>query len=490
MPLRNLLIISIAAIISVACYSVSARNRYANIFAEALNVVEQRALQSMTREALFDAAMDGLVSRLDRHSRYLHDDDLDNFQISIDQQFGGIGVFVGREGAPERLFVRAAFPGSPADRAGLKSGDIILAIDGVDLNDEKPGDAVKQMKGNVGEPVKLTVSRKGKSLDVEMVREVIDVPSIRGDRWLPDGTWNFTVEDDPKIGYLRIDSFGKETTGEFRAALERLEGRIDGLIIDLRGNSGGLLDCAIDLCDMLLPIELDIVSIRTRRREIKQKTYSSRDAPVLDLSIPIVVLIDRYSASASEIMSGCLQDHDRAKLIGEQTWGKGTVQDVLPIEHGESALKLTTSSYWRPSGKNIDRDFAKADGDVLWGVQPDEGYKISQTEIGVQRNEYYRSEHELRVLTGGMKFPKVFSKPDDEAEEALATDSDLAEPEPDNTVKDDPEVTQDDAEAKEDAPALDMIDPENYRDQPFDRAVEYLQSIRAKSQSQTQPAAA
>ena len=122
MPLRNLLIIFIAGILSVACYSVAARNRYANIFAEALNVVEQRALQSRSRDDLFDSAMDGLVSKLDRHSRYLHDDDLDNFQTSIDQQFGGIGVFVGRDESPETLFVRAAFPGSPADRAGLGTG--------------------------------------------------------------------------------------------------------------------------------------------------------------------------------------------------------------------------------------------------------------------------------------------------------------------------------------------------------------------------------
>lgn len=475
MPLRNLLIIAIAAIISVACYSVSARNRYANIFAEALNVVERRALQSMSREALFDAAMDGLVSRLDRHSRYLHDDDLDSFQTSIDQQFGGIGVFVGRDGSPEQLFVRAAFPGSPADRAGLEPGDILTAIDGVELEDEQPGDAVKRMKGDVGQPVTLTVSRKGESLDVELVREVIDVPSVRGDRWMPDGTWAFTMEDDQEIGYVRIVSFGKETTDEFKTALGRLDGRIDGLVIDLRGNSGGLLDCAIDLCDMLLPTKLDIVSIKTRRREIKQRTYSSRNAPMLNSSTPIVVLIDRYSASASEIMAGCLQDHGRAILIGEQTWGKGTVQDVLPIEHGESALKLTTSSYWRPSGKNIDRDFAKADGETVWGVQPDEGYEIELREIEVQRNEFYRSEYELRELTGGMKFPKVFAELKVE-EDVPESDSDATE-----SVSVDPVVDQ-----MDEKPSLDTIDPKDYRDVTFERAIEYLKSIG----TQSKPAAA
>jgi carboxyl-terminal processing protease len=475
MPLRNLLIIVIAAIISVACYSVSTRNRYANIFAEALNVVEHRALQSMSREDLFDSAMDGLVSRLDRHSRYLHDEDLDDFQTSIDQQFGGIGVFVGRDGSPEQLFVRAAFPGSPADRAGLQPGDIIQAIDGVALKGLKPGDAVKRMKGSVGQSVKVTVSRDGKPLDVDLVREVIDVPSVRGDRWLPDGSWSFTVEDDRKIGYLRVVSFGKETTGEFREALLQLDGQIDGLIIDLRANSGGLLDCAIDLCDMLLPAELDIVSIKTRRREIKQKTYSSINTPILSSRIPLVVLIDRYSASASEIMAGCLQDHNRAILIGEQTWGKGTVQDVLPIERGESALKLTTSSYWRPSGKNIDRDFAKADGETFWGVQPDEGYEVVLEEMDVQRNEYYRSEYELRALTGGMKFPEVFSQreSDDSSDTENVSDEDHADRA--NAKDERPELV-------DEVPSLKPFDPESYRDESFERALDYLRSTRKKEQ--------
>ena len=489
MPLRNLLIICIAAILSVACYSVSARNRYANIFAEALNVVEQRALQSMSREDLFDAAMDGLVSKLDRHSRYLHDDDLDSFQISIDQQFGGIGVFIGLGDSAGQLFVRAAFPGSPADRAGIEPGDIITAIDGVNLDDEQPDGAIKNMKGNVDEPVTLTVLRDGKNLDFKMVREVIYVPNVRGDRWMPDGEWKFTVKQAPKIGYVRVLSFGKETSDEFRATLEKLAGNIDGLIIDLRGNAGGLLDSAIDLCDMLLVKELDIVSIRSRQRHITQKTYSSTVAPILSSAVPIVVLIDRYSASASEIMAGCLQDHGRATLIGEQTWGKGTVQDVLPIEHGESALKLTTSSYWRPSGKNIDRDFAKENGDEKWGVQPDVGFEVALEEIEVQRNEYYRSEYELRTLTGGMKFPEVFLEKPSESEDPSEIEGETEESSGSNALGADFDEQQDMPVEKDDSPekssdqtpTLEPIDPDGYHDKTFDRALEYLESLESTS---------
>lgn len=482
MPLRNLLIIAIAAILSVACYSVSARNRYANIFAEALNVVEQRALQSMSRDDLFDAAMDGLVSKLDRHSRYLHDDDLDSFQSSIDQQFGGIGVFIGRDDSPTKLFVRAAFPGSPADRAGIQPGDVITAIDGANIADEEAGNAVKRMKGDVGEPVKLTVLRGAKTLDFEMFREVIEVPSVRGDRWLADGEWKFTLKESPKIGYVRIVSFGKETTDEFRSTLEQLNGKIDGLIIDLRSNAGGLLDCAIDLCDMLLPNKLDIVSIRSRQREITQRTYSSQTDPILDSKVPVVVLIDRYSASASEIMAGCLQDHDRATLIGEQSWGKGTVQDVLPIEHGESALKLTTSSYWRPSGKNIDRDFAKRDGETKWGVQPDDGFEIELEEIEIQRNEYYRSESELRELTGGMKFPLTLSRSTPDPEETSDADSN-ANPSETKAAKL-IEATQSPEKSSDEPPSLEPIDPESYQDKTFERALEHLESKQVSAKPQ------
>ena len=271
-------------------------------------------------------------------------------------------------------------------------------------------------------------------------------------------------------------SFGKETTKEFRSTLEQLEGNIESLIIDLRGNSGGLLDCAIELCDMLLPSELDIVSIRTRQREITQRTYSSQTAPILSTKIPIVVLIDRYSASASEIMAGCLQDHGRATLIGEQTWGKGTVQDVLPIERGESALKLTTSSYWRPSGKNIDRDFAKEDGATEWGVQPDAGYEVELSELAAQRNEYYRSEYELRVLTGGMKFPDVLLKSANKTDENRKTDSvnvdsDVQQVPPNESIE-----SPDDSSGK--TPSLAPIDPNNYQDKPFQRALDFLKSTK------------
>ena len=186
-------------------------------------------------------------------------------------------------------------------------------------------------------------------------------------------------------------------------------------------------------------------------------------------------------------MAGCLQDHKRAILIGEQTWGKGTVQDVLPIEHGESALKLTTSSYWRPSGKNIDRDFAKENGDAKWGVQPDAGYEVALEEIEVQRNEYYRSEYELRILTGGMKFPEVFSQNPSEAENPSETKTETEgspKTDTDDAGSDQPQATpteKDDSpeNSSGQTPALEPIDPDSYQDKVFERALEYLESLES-----------
>ncbi len=468
MPPRNLLIIAIAIIASVACYSVASRNRYANIFAEALTVVENRALQSIPRQELFNSAMDGLTSKLDRHSAYLHGDQYKEFNESIQQHFGGLGVFLGGLPKEDRIKVRAAFPGSPADEAGILPGDQIVAVDGQPLAEIKPDQRIVRLKGDIGQPVMLTILRDSREIEITVERADIEVPSVRGDRWLPNGDWIFTRPDNPKLGYVRIVSFGRDTPAEFEAALEQLDGNIEGLIIDLRGNAGGLLSAAVELCDMLLPTGSEIVTIKTRQQQILERPYVSETDPLLPSSIPLVVLIDRYSASASEITAGCLQDHNRAVLIGEQSWGKGTVQDVLPIEQGESALKLTTSSYWRPSGKNIDRDFAKAEGNDFWGVQPDEGLAINQSERTISQITFLLSERELRELTGGMEFPEsLFGDAENDAADLLVDDPNTTSP---DKTKQPQEPTTDPTDNNQAMPAP--------VDLPLERAIEHLKSLR------------
>jgi carboxyl-terminal processing protease len=208
--------------------------------------------------------------------------------------------------------------------------------------------------------------------------------------------WDFHLQDHPNIGYVRLVQFGRNTATELSAALDEM-GQVDGLIIDLRNNTGGLLDVAVDVCDLFLPDKKKIVTTKVRDHEIDVVTKS--DSPEKsDPKMPICILVNRNSASASEVVSGCLQDHGRVTVIGEQTWGKGTVQNVIPIQRGESALKLTTASYWRPSGKHIDRYDDIAKETKTWGIQPDEGWEIELSEVDIFKNSRLRYVRELKGL--------------------------------------------------------------------------------------------
>lgn len=401
MPLRNLFIIAITIVASVACYSVAARNRYANIFAEATGVIEDRALQSVDRRELFNSAMQGMVESLDRHSRFLTGDELRDFRAEIKQEFGGLGVFIGPADSGKGLVIFASFPGSPGMKAGLQPGDRVVAVDGQDITNMPYDEAVRLVKGEVDSEVILSVQRDQQTLDIAVTRQTISVPGVRGDAWNPDGSWDFMLDDHPEIAYIRLLEFGEHSSDQFAAALEQIADHARAVVIDVRGNSGGLLNAAVEICDMLLPTGQAIVSIKSRQGELYEQRYTSKQQPSLSPSIPLVVLIDGKSASASEILAGCLQDNGRATLIGQTTWGKGTVQNILPIERGESALKLTTSSYWRPSEKNIDRDFASASKLDSWGIQPDPDFAVELSDRQAEINLIRRSDHELRLLSGG-----------------------------------------------------------------------------------------
>ncbi|MEM9411493.1 MAG: S41 family peptidase, partial [Planctomycetota bacterium] len=395
--IRNLFVIALSAIVSLTCYSTASRNRYANLFAEALETIESQALQNVPRDELFAYAMDGMTSRLDGHSRYIAGEMFRLFDEDIQQQFGGVGMYVENEPGTGKLIVLTPIPGAPAFDAGIKSGDIILAIDGQDTQAMDRGDAVKLIRGPRGEPVEVLVSRNGEKKSFELVRDMIREPSAHGDFRSGDGSWNFVLKDYPKIGYIRLLQFGSESSTEIKKALEEIGPEVDSLILDLRNNTGGLLDSAIEICDFFLEPDKTIVKIRGRGDQLLEHYYS-KDEPVLSTEKPVVILINRDSASASEIVSACLQDHGRAILIGENTWGKGTVQNVIPIEQGKSALKLTTASYWRPSGINIDRYDKEARKTGIWGVQPNDGFEIELDDKTIFDNRRLRYFLDLRGL--------------------------------------------------------------------------------------------
>jgi carboxyl-terminal processing protease len=226
----------------------------------------------------------------------------------------------------------------------------------------------------------LRIQRSGVPEELEMGidRAVITVDSLLGERRREDGTWDFRLAEDPRIGYLRLTSFGKHTAEELGRALGDGHGcPFDAIVLDIRNNAGGLLDSAVETCDLFLDGGR-IVSTRGRDGADRSVAHA-RDSTVIPSSIPMVVLINRHSASASEILAACLQDHGRALVVGERSYGKGTVQNLFKLEGGHSALKLTTATYWRPSGKNIHRrENAPVNED--WGVRPDAGFEVVLTD--------------------------------------------------------------------------------------------------------------
>ena len=385
MPLRNFLVIFAVAVISFACYSVTAKNRYANLFAEVLEVVNKEALKEVSEEKLFTNAMDGMLKEMDEHSSFISDSGYREFKEDLEQEFGGVGMYVGMDPETKMLMVLAPMPNTPAYKAGMQVGDLIVSIAGEATTGKSSNDAVKELRGPVGETVDIEVRRGEDTLFKTLTRAKIPVESAHGDFRKADGTWNFFLKDNPEVGYIRLSQFGEMTGDETRAALRSLPNNVAGLVLDLRANPGGLLDIAVEICDMFLESDLPIVRIKGRNKTLIRE-YTSTTGMELSSGLPVCILIDRYSASASEIVSGCLQDHGRAILIGQQSYGKGTVQDIIQIQYNKSLLKLTTASYWRPSNRHIDRNDEQAIKDKIWGVQPDEGFSFEMSDEELVKN--------------------------------------------------------------------------------------------------------
>ncbi|MDE0936869.1 MAG: S41 family peptidase [Mariniblastus sp.] len=396
MPPRNLLLIALTIVVSLACYSVASRNRYANLFAEAIEVIDKESLKRISREDLFVSAMEGMLKDLDEHSMYISGEMYQMFDEDMRQEFGGVGVYVEMDPRSKRLTVLAPMPGTPAFEADFQPGDQIAEIDGVSVDGMDRREVVQMLRGRVAEPLEIGFDRAGELIKKIVKRAVIPVDSVHGDSRLSDGGWDFHLQEYPNIGYVRLVQFGRNTADELARALDTI-GDIDGLVIDLRNNTGGLLDVAVEVCDMFLPKGKKIVTTKVRDQVVDSESFST-SLEKLDPTIPVCILVNRTSASASEVVSGCLQDHGRVTLIGEQTWGKGTVQNVIPIQRGESALKLTTASYWRPSGRSIDRYDDGVKETKIWGVQPDEGWEIELTEEDIFKNSRSRYVRELRGL--------------------------------------------------------------------------------------------
>ncbi len=341
------------------------------LLAEAYEQIDLSYVDDVDRRDLVEAAIQGMATHLDPYSSYIAPRNVRQFDRFIEQEFGGIGIHVNETAG--RLEIISTLPGSPAFRAGLKAGDEIVEVDAKSTKGLTQAELTERLTGPSGRSVELGVVREGSTTteQITVVRETIQIPTVVGFQRNTDQTWNHMLDDANKLGYLRITHFTKHTPEELRLVMDALiAADVKGIVLDLRSNPGGLLTAAIEISDMFLESGT-IVSIKGRT--VPERSWQAKHGLTFP-DLPVAVLVNRYSASASEVLSAALQDNDRAAIIGERTFGKGSVQTVLRLESGKSLLKLTTAKYYRPNGVNIHRteDMQPEDD---WGVKPSEGHE-------------------------------------------------------------------------------------------------------------------
>ena len=314
--------------------------RLLNLFGDVFERVRTSYVTEVSDEDLIEAAITGMLTSLDPHSSYLNAKNFKDMRVQTRGKFGGLGIEVTMEGG--LIKVVSPIDDTPAYRAGLKSGDLITHLNGERVQGLTLSQAVDKMRGKVGEDIKLTIRRIGKEpFDVTVTRGIIPIRTVRS---------RIEAKD---IGYIRISSFSQPTEKGLKKAMikikKELGEKFSGLVLDLRSNPGGLLDQAIAVSDAFLE-KGEIVSTRARKKQDYQR-FNARQGDLAD-GKPIVVLINGGSASASEIVAGALQDHKRAIILGTKSFGKGSVQTIIPLQE-QGAMRLTTSRYYTPSGRSI-----------------------------------------------------------------------------------------------------------------------------------------
>lgn len=317
--------------------------------------VRSEYVDEVEDKKIIEAAIQGMLRSLDPHSTYLNPDVYQQVRVQMEGEYGGLGIEVQMENGVVKVV--SPIDDTPADKAGILGGDYITHIDGNAIMGKTLTEAVKQMRGPVGSPIIVTVVRKGEAepFEVEIVREKILVRSVR-----------HRIEDET-IGYIRVTTFNMQAGALVEKAVTKivneLGDNLDGVVLDLRNNPGGLLDEAIRISDAFLE-RGEIVSTRGRRRQNNNRWYATA-GDLLD-GLPIVVLTNAYSASASEIVAGALQDHRRAIVLGDRTFGKGTVQSEIRLgRKGDQAIRLTTARYFTPSGRSIQERGVEPDIELL-----------------------------------------------------------------------------------------------------------------------------
>ncbi|GAA8993670.1 S41 family peptidase [Helicobacter pylori] len=358
----------------LAAKRVEAFSRFSNVVTE----IEKKYVDKITISEIMTKAIEGLLSNLDAHSAYLNEKKFKEFQAQTEGEFGGLGITVGmRDGV---LTVIAPLEGTPAYKAGVKAGDNILKINNESTLSMSIDDAINLMRGKPKTPIQITIVRKNepKPLVFNIIRDIIKVPSV----------YVKTIKDTPYL-YVRVNSFDKNVT---KSVLDGLKAnpKVKGIVLDLRGNPGGLLNQAVGLSNLFIK-EGILVSQKGKNKEENLEYKANGRAPYTNL--PIAVLVNGGSASASEIVAGALQDHKRAIIIGEKTFGKGSVQVLLPVNKDE-AIKITTARYYLPSGRTIQAKGITPDIVIYPGKVPENENKFSLKEADLK----HHLEQELKKI--------------------------------------------------------------------------------------------
>ena len=343
--------------------------KHLNLFGEAFEKIKNNYVEEVEVKDLIESAIEGMLNSLDPHSTFLNTDELNELKIQTKGEFGGLGIEVTLENGLVKVI--SPIDDTPAERAGIKSGDLITHIDGEAVMGLSLSEAVSLMRGKVGSKINLSIKRRDQSLKIDIVRAIIELKSVK-----------YRLEDN--IGYIRVSSFNQKVDEEIKKAIKQMKvnnkNEIVGYVLDLRNNPGGLLDQAVNVTDIFLA-RGEIVSTRGRKKSDGSR-YNAVKNDLID-GLPLVVLINQGSASASEIVAGALQDHKRAIIMGTKSFGKGSVQTILPS--GENvAIKLTTARYYTPSGKSIQKT----------GIDPD--ILVEQSEVKPIQDTQSRKESDLR----------------------------------------------------------------------------------------------
>ncbi len=362
---------------------------YLNLFGDVFERVRRDYVEDVSDKQLIEAAIAGMLQSLDPHSAYLDPESYADMQVDTKGEFGGLGIEVTMDGGLVKVI--SPIDDTPAAQAGVRAGDLITHIDHEPVLGLSLSEAVDRMRGPVGTDITITIRRGGKdTLDIDLKRAVIKIRSVRS-----------RVDDD--IGYLRVTSFSEQTDANLRRTVKEMRAQkpLKGFVLDLRNNPGGLLDQAVAVADDFLD-QGEIVSTRSRDARETER-YNAAKGDLID-GLPLVVLINGGSASASEIVAGALQDQKRAILMGTKSFGKGSVQTIIPLR-GHGAMKLTTSRYYTPSGRSIQGV----------GIEPDIEVPAAKIEVLEPRRQMkeadYRNALDKKPGDGANKAPSKKDKP-------------------------------------------------------------------------------